>query len=84
MAYEKRDNNGTLGRNDKKAKSEQPDHKGQATVGGVEYWISAWIKESASGKFFSLSFTPKDAASGPKTAISPEERKKIEDDEIPF
>lgn len=83
MAFEKRDNSGTLGRNDKKTESKHPDHKGQATVGGVDYWVSAWIKEGANGRFFSLSFTPKDAR--PSSApVSDEERKGVEDDEIPF
>lgn len=83
MAFEKRDNSGTLGRNDKKVESKHPDHKGQATIGGVDYWISAWIKEGPTGKFFSLGFTPKDAR--PSSApVSNGERKGVEDDEIQF
>ena len=83
MAFEKRDNSGTLGRNDKKVESKHPDHKGQATIGGVDYWISAWIKDGPNGKFFSLGFTPKDASRAP-APVSNEERKSVEDDEIPF
>ena len=80
MVFEKRDNSGTLGRNQNKAESKHPDHKGQATINGVDYWVSAWVKQGANGKFFSLSFTPKDAASeasSPTAAVSV-------DDEIPF
>lgn len=83
MAFEKRDNSGTLGRNDRKTESKHPDHKGQATIGGVDYWISAWIKDGPNGKFFSLGFTPKDASRAP-APVSNEERKGVEDDEIPF
>lgn len=84
MAFEKRDNSGTLGRNDKKTETKHPDHKGSATINGVDYWISAWIKEGPTGKFFSLGFTRKDTATSPNSVISPDERKKIEDDEISF
>lgn len=82
MSFEKRDNNGTLGRNEKKTESKHPDHKGQCTVGGVDYWISAWIKDGTNSKFFSLSFTPKEAK--PNAPVSAEDRAKVEDDEIPF
>ena len=37
----KYDNSGTLGRNRKKTKANQPDFNGRATVDGTEYWISA-------------------------------------------
>lgn len=84
MAFEKRDNTGTLGRNDKKVESKHPDHKGQATINGVDYWISAWIKDGNNGRFFSLSFSRKDATQSPNSVISAEDRKKVEDDEIPF
>ncbi len=37
-----------------------PNYKGSINVGGTEYWLSAWIKEGAKGKFMSLSVQPKD------------------------
>ena len=60
MAYETRDNSGTLGRNDRATTDKHPSHKGKARIAGVDYWISAWVKEAkATGsKFFSLSFEP--------------------------
>jgi hypothetical protein len=61
MAYERRDNSGTLNRNDRKQQPNHPDHRGQAIIDGVEYWIGAWIKDGPHGKFFSMSFTKKDA-----------------------
>ena len=60
MAYEQRDNSGTLFKNDRKETVKHPDYKGTVMVGGVLYWISAWIKDGNSGKFMSLAFNPKD------------------------
>lgn len=58
MAYVQRDNSGTLGRNKNKEKESHPDHRGKAMIDGVEYWISAWVKENntTGEKFFSLAF----------------------------
>lgn len=54
---------GVLFRNDKKEKETQPDFKGDVTVEGQEYWLSAWVQESKKGtKYFSLSLQPKDKA----------------------
>jgi hypothetical protein len=64
MAYETRDNSGTLGRNDRATTDKHPSHKGKARISGVDYWVSAWVKEAGpnskapGSKFFSLSFEP--------------------------
>ena len=55
-------NSGILGRNKRKEQPNHPDYTGQANIECVDYWISAWIKEGPSGKFFSLSFKPKEAS----------------------
>lgn len=58
-----RDNSGTLGTNRRKEKDSHPSHNGQATIGGVEYWISGWVKDGRDGsRFFSLAFKPKQAS----------------------
>ena len=44
MAYEKRDNSGSMFKNDKKEKDSHPDFTGSATIDGTDYWISSWIK----------------------------------------
>lgn len=65
---EPRDNCGTLSRNDKRATDKHPTHRGKALIGGVKYWVSAWVKEGQYGKFFSLAFTPADQPAEPAAA----------------
>lgn len=56
MAYEQKNNSGSLFRNDKKLTEKQPDYNGTVKVEGKDYKLAAWIKESKSGqKYFSLS-----------------------------
>jgi hypothetical protein len=79
MAYEKRNNSGTLNRNDRKLKPNHPDHRGQCIIDGVEYWIGAWIKEGANGKFFSLSFQRKEDSTYVREADA-----NVIDEDVPF
>lgn len=55
-------NKGALFRNDRKTQPNHPSHTGRINVEGVDYWLSAWVKESPKGKFFSLSVTPVEGA----------------------
>ena len=55
---EKRENSGALFANDKREKETHPHYNGKATINGVEYYVSSWIKEGKNGKFQSLSFKP--------------------------
>ena len=80
MAYEQRDSSGILFRNDKKTKGTDRDYGGSATIAGVEYWISGWLRDGRNGKFMSFSFKPK------QEALSSAPKKVAADlsDEIPF
>jgi hypothetical protein len=80
----KRDNSGTLGRNTRREKDTHPTHSGRCIVGGVEYWISAWVKDGQDGsKFFSLAFKPREEQQQQK-AQQPQTATAEFDDEIPF
>jgi hypothetical protein len=74
------DNNlrGVLFKNERKEKDTHPDYKGSAEIGGVEYWLSAWIKAGKNGKFMSLSFSAKEEA--PKDTRTLAERKRPKDE----
>ncbi len=62
MAYEQKDGAGSLFKNDKKEAEQHPDYRGSIKVAGVEYWLSAWIKQSKGGKkYMSLSAQSKQA-----------------------
>ena len=58
-------NRGVLFKNDRKETESHPSYKGSINVGGVEYWLSAWVKDGAKGKFFSLSVNPKEQQAAP-------------------
>lgn len=87
MAFEQKDNSGSLFRNDKKESDNHPDYTGSIVVGGVEHWLSAWLKTSASGTtYMSLSVRRKDAkpAQPQKSASKPRMSAEDDNDMIPF
>jgi hypothetical protein len=76
-------NRGTLGKNNRKTKDTQPEYSGSLNVNGVEYWLNGWIKESETGKFFSLTVQPKEEAA--RKSSEPTRKAKPEiDDDVPF
>jgi hypothetical protein len=79
---EKRDNSGVLFKNDKIENDRSPTYKGNITVDGKDYWLSAWVKEGKSGKFMGLAVSPKEPMA------KPSERSKATgfdtDDSMPF
>ena len=60
MAYEQRPNTGSMFVNTKKETETHPDRTGTALIGGVEYWVSGWIKTGSKGQWLSLAFKPKE------------------------
>jgi hypothetical protein len=78
---EKRDNSGVLFKNDKIENDRSPTYKGNITVDGKDYWLSAWVKEGKSGKFMGLAVSPKEPMA------KPSERSKatgFDSDDMPF
>jgi len=73
-------NRGTLFVNDRKEKENQPDGKGSALIGGVEYWVSSWTAQDKNGNpYRKLAFTAKDAQPTQQRAPEPAYRKPSQD-----
>ena len=75
-----RDNSGVLFSNDKKDNERAPHYKGNITVDGKDYWLSAWVKEGKSGKFMGLAVSPKEEYQ-PKQAPK---KASFDDESMPF
>jgi len=77
-----RDNSGVLFKSDNRDNERAPHYKGNITVDGKDYWLSAWVKEGKSGKFMGLAVSPKEPMA------KPSERSKAtgfdSDDSMPF
>lgn len=93
MAYELRNNSGSLFRNKRKEQENHPDSTGTVMVEGVEYFINGWTKVTKDGeKWVSLSFKRKDQQQGKQA--EPDKRSattrggakwdEIEDSPLPF
>jgi uncharacterized protein (DUF736 family) len=54
MAYEHKENSGSVFPNVKKTSDNQPDFKGQVNVAGKLFDIAIWNKETHKGKFQSI------------------------------
>lgn len=81
MAYEQKNDTGSLFKNKDKKSNNHPDYNGSALIDDVEYWMSAWLKTSDKGtKWMSFSFKPKEEQAAPPEASKAPEL----DDEIPF
>jgi hypothetical protein len=85
MAYEPKELQGSLWRNEKKESDKHPDHTGSIMIGGVVYRLSAWINETKDGskKYFNIKASPADEKPAPRVAGSAKTRVDL-DDEVPF
>lgn len=87
MAYEQRDNSGSLFKNDKKQDGDnKPNYTGTVMINGVEMWISAWLKEGQKGNWMSLSFKPKEQnqSQANQTSYAAQQPSSFDDESIPF
>lgn len=82
MAFEQKDNSGSLFKNEKKEKETHPNMRGSAKIDGIEYWVSGWTKEGKNGKWISLSFKPKEET--PPQAKKPTSKFDDMASDIPF
>ena len=77
MAYEPKNNSGSLFVNDRKETASHPDFSGSAVVDGKEYWLSGWKKPGKDGKagWLSLALKPKDgkASARPRAELDAED-----------
>lgn len=84
MAYEQKEGQGSLFKNDQKDTEQHPDYRGSILIGGKSYWLSAWIKSSKAGtKYMSLSAQPKKEQAAPSSGKTVEAVPEFTDD-IPF
>lgn len=82
-------NRGALFRNNDRQSDSHPEYRGTINVNGVEFWLSAWIKESPkAGRYFSLSVKAKDARGDRQAQRREPQREQSAapefDDDIPF
>lgn len=83
MAYEMKDNSGSLFKNERREKETHAHARGTAMIDGVEYYIDAWTNTANNGnKYQSLKFKRKEQQSAPQGggfAPAPDI-----DDDVPF
>jgi hypothetical protein len=61
MAYEQRDNSGSMFKNNRKENDRQADMTGSIMVDGAEYWLNAWRKVDKNGNpWYSFSVKKKE------------------------
>jgi hypothetical protein len=66
MAYEMKDNTGSLWKNDRKEQDTHADYQGSVMVDGKQYWLNAWVNTSSGGKkYFGLKLKLKDGVPDP-------------------
>jgi len=86
MSQYDNEKSGVLFKNDKEGNEKRPDYKGSIQIEGVEYWLSAWIKDGKKGKFMSLKAEAKKSASDAYTAkpSEPMQNDPDFDSDLPF
>ena len=74
MAFEQKDNSGSIWVNERKDQDTHPDRTGTARIDGADYWVNGWLRKTQDGKhYLSLSFREKQgqqAKAGPRPPLS--------------
>lgn len=84
MAYDNT-NQFALFKNDKGENPKRPDYTGTINIDGMEFQLSAWIREGAKGKFMSGTVQPKrDARQPAETQSRTNVPNEDFDSEVPF
>ena len=82
MAFEQKDNSGAIFKNNKKQNENSPPLTGNALIGGVDYWVSAWSKTDKNGeKWISFSVKAKNPSTAQTQTIKAVD---LDEDSIPF
>ena len=64
MAFEHKDNTGSLFKNDKEGNDKRPDFTGSAKIDGVVYKVASWVNNSPDDSIrISLKFDKKEESS---------------------
>lgn len=64
--YTAKDLQGALFKNDKGDNEKRPDYRGNAMIGGIKYFVSAWIEKPQNGgaAYMSMSYQKDDGSRG--------------------
>jgi hypothetical protein len=69
MAYEQRDNSGSVFVNDRKTEEHHADRSGKAMIDGKMYFVDGFLKKTSDGKpFLALRFKPMTAKAAAESA----------------
>jgi hypothetical protein len=62
MAFELKEGTGSLFKNRRKEADTDPEYNGSLRLGGIDYYVNAWLRKSQAGKtYMALSVRPKQA-----------------------
>ena len=77
-------NSGALFKNDKQGNEKRPDYKGKSEVNGVQYYVSAWIRQSKAGQtYMSLKYEPVEQQQADVPPVAAPSAP-VADDDVPF
>ena len=77
-------NSGILSRVTDRKSDKNPEFSGSAEIDGVEYWMSAYVNEGEKGKYFKISFKPKEQQHATSFGNPKRSQQQEEDKDIPF